>query len=226
MVLSHVAIGRIHAEMRLGTLQVLNEASLLAETNFKNHVATNIFSRTRHWLAYQVLSLQHPFLDALPKPRLQSWLTLLVRASTGSQASITSLLPSFTSLAQPPQDVLQALQALVHSVRQQMGPLPLDAKQIARQPTQYLPWLYKVLIDLSAAQEPLLASQTQLHLQLQAVQQQQQPQLQLQQLQLQQLTQNLRRTKLLLRHTRLFTMLPQKGNQQQFVTITTAGLHR
>lgn len=219
--MSHVAVGRIHAEIRLGTLQVLNEASLLAETNFKNHVSTNIFSRTRHWLAYQVLSLQHPFLDALPRPRLQSWLTLLAKASTGSQADIASLLPRFTSLAQPPHDVLQLLQALVHTVRQQMGPLPLDDKQIGRQPTSYLPWLYKILTDFSTAQEQLLASRTQLHLQLQAVQQQQQSQLQLQQL-----TQDLRRTNLLLSHTRPFTMLPQKGNQQQFVTITTAGLHR
>ena len=220
MVLSHVTIGRIHTEMRLGELQVLNEASLLAETNFKNHISVNIFSRTRHWLAYQVLSLQHPFLDALPSPRLQSWLTLLVKASTGSQASIISLLPRFTSLAQPPPDLLQALQALVHTVRQQMGPLPLDTKQIARDPTSYLPWLYKVLTDFNAAQENLLASHTQLHLQLQAVQQQQQPQL------LSHLTQSLSRTKLLLRHTEPFTMLPQKGNQQQFITITTAGLHR
>ena len=213
-------IGKIHTEMGLGELQVLNEASLLAETNFKNHVSANIFTRTRHWLAYQVLSLQHPFLDALPSPTLQSWLTLLVKASTGNQACIASLLPRFTSLAQPPPDVLQALQALVQTVRQQMGPLPLNANQIARRPTLYLPWLYKVLTDFNAAQERLLASQTQLHLQMQAVQHQQQPQV------LSQLLQRFKRTKLLLRHTRPFTMLPQKGNQQQFVTITTAGLHR
>ena len=215
-----MTVSRIHTEMRLGELQVLNEASLMAETNFNNHISTNIFSRTRHWLAYQVLSLQHPFLDALPSPRLQSWLTLLVKASTGSQASIASLLPRFTSLAPPPPDVLQALQALVNIVRQQMGPLPLDTKQIAKHATWYLPWLYKVLTDFSTAQEHLLASQTQLQLQVQAVQQQQQPQA------LSQLTQSLRRTKLLLRHTRLFTMLPQPGNHQQFVTFTTAGLHR
>ena len=205
---------------------MLNEASLLAETNFKNHVTTNIFNRTRHWLAYQVLSLQHPFLEALPSPRLQSWLTLLLKASTGNQANIASLLPRFTSLMQPPQDVLQALQALVYTVRQQLGPLPLDAKQITRQPTSYLPWLYKVLSDFNTAQEQLLAYQTQLQEQLQAVQEQQHPQPQLQQLQLRQLTQNLRRTKLRLKHTRLFTMLPQNGNHQQFVTISTAGLHR
>ena len=204
--------------MRLGELQVLNEASLMAETNFKNHVSVNIFNRTRHWLAYQVLSLQHPFLDALPSPRLQSW--LLVRASTGHQANVASLLPKFSSLTQPPPDVLQALQALVHTVREQMGPLPLDAKRMARHPTLYLPWLHKVLTDFNAAQEQLLASQTQLHLQLQAIQQQQQPQM------LSELTQRLKRTRLLLKHTRPFTMLPQKGNQRQFVTITTAGLHR
>ena len=153
----------------------------------------------------------------------------MLQGQPGNQANIASLLPRFTSLAQPPQDVLQALQALVHIVRQHIGPLPLKAEQIARQPTSYLPWLYKVLTDFNAAQEQLLASQRQLHLQLQAVQQQQQqqqqPQLQLQQ-QVQQLTQNLRRTELLLKHTQLFTMLPQKGNHQQFVTITTAGLHR
>ena len=192
----------------------------MAETNFKNHISTNIFNRTRHWLAYQVLSLQHPFLDALPSPRMQSWLTLLVKASTGHQASITSLLPRFTSLTQPPPDVLQALQALVYVVREQMGPLPLDANRIARHPTLYLPWLYKVLTDFNAAQEQLLASQTQLHLQLQAVQQQQQPQM------LSELTRRLKRTRLSLKHTRSFTMLPQCGNQQQFITITTAGLHR
>ena len=162
----------------------------MAETNFKNRISLNIFNRTRHWMAYQMLSLHHPFLDALPSPRMQSWLTLLVKASTGHQASITSLLPRFTSLTQPPPDVLQALQALVHVVREQMGPLPLDANRIARHPTLYLPWLYKVLTDFNAAQEQLLASQTQLHLQLQAVQQQQQPQM------LSELTRRLKRTRL------------------------------
>ena len=156
-------------------MQVLNEASLLAETNFKNHVSTNIFQRTRHWLAYQVLSLQHPFFDALPSPRLQSWLTLLLKASTSSHASIVNLLPKFTSLQEPPQDVLQALQALVDTIRQHIGPLPLCEIQLRQCPTAYMPWLYKVLADFTTAQEQLLASHAHIHQQLQALNQQQQP---------------------------------------------------
>lgn len=203
---------------------MLNEASLQAETNFKNHISTNITNRTRHWLAYQVLSLHHPFLDGLSSPRLQSWVTLLLKASTGSQANIAELLPRFTSLQQPPQDVLQALQALVLTVRQNIGPLPLQQHQTAKQATLYLPWLYKVLADFSTAQEQLLASQQQLQQQLQAIHPQQQPQLH--QLQQQQLQLELKRTQLLLKQTRLFTLLPQKGNSKQFITISTAGLHR
>lgn len=217
-----MAISRINAKTRLCAPQVLNEASLLAETNFKNHISTNIFNRTRHWLAYQVLSLHHPFLDALPRRSLWSWVTLLLKASTGSHASVVDLLPRFTSLQEPPQDVLQALQALVHTVRQHMGPLPLQQGQIAKQASSYLPWLYKVLADFNAAQEQLMSAQQQLHQQLQAIQQQQQ----LHQLQLQQLKLDLSRTQLLLKQTRLFTLLPQKGNSRQFITVTTAGLHR
>ena len=191
-------------------MQVLNEASLLAATNIGNHASTNIFNFTRRWL------------------NLQSWLTLLLRASTGSStdANILQLLPRFTSLDQPPADVLQRLQDLVQQVRRHMGPLPAYTKSVFKSPEQYLPWMHKVLADLSSAQDQLLNQQTLLDKRLSDFQQQQNQQPQLQHLQEQQLQQQLTRVKVLLKHTRLFTLLPQKSNTQQFITITTAGLHR
>ena len=75
-------------------MQVLNEANKLAATNLQNHISVNLFSRTRRWLALKVLSWQDPYIVGLPNRQFQSWLTLLLRASTNAdnQASVAHLL--------------------------------------------------------------------------------------------------------------------------------------
>ena len=201
-------------------VQVLNEASQLAATNFSNHITCNLFNRTRRWLAYRMYRWQHPYFTALSSTRLQSWLTLLLRASTNAdhQGSILQLLPRFTSLEQPPPAVLRHLQSLVLEVRQNIGPRPVTTSSVARQPQRYLPWLYKILADLRPAQEHLLSQRQLLQLLVESGHLQQQHQ--------QQLQSQLHQIKKLLPQTRLFTLLPQKSNKQQFVTISTACLHR
>jgi len=200
-------------------IQVLNEASQLAATNLSNHVLVNIFNRTRRWLAYKICSWQHPYINGLPKARVQSWLTLLLRASTSAdnQASVLQLLPRFTSLEQPLQDVLSYLQSLVVEVHQHMGPRPVTNKRVFQHPENYMPWLYKILADLCSAQEHLLTQHEDLQQQLgnnPAQQQQQQLQTQLKLIEQQ------------LGQIKLFTLLPQKSNAQQFITISTSCLHR
>lgn len=196
-------------------LQVLNEASKLAATNFANHVSTNIFNRTRRWLAFEVCSWQDPYIMALPAKKLQSWLTLLLRAATvaAQHSAITQLLPRFTSLEQPPQHVLSRLQGLVDTTRQHIGPTPVTTQAVATRPEKYLPWLYKVLSDFTAAQPRLQQRQAHAQQRLALVQ-------------LQHWQQELRHVQKQLHHAKLFPLLPQKGNSQQFIMITTASLHR
>ncbi len=80
-----------------------------------------------------------------------------------------------------------------------------------------MPWLYKILADLCSAQEHLLTQHEDLQQQLgnnPAQQQQQQLQTQLKLIEQQ------------LGQIKLFTLLPQKSNAQQFITISTSCLHR
>ena len=209
-------------------MQVLNEANKLAATNLQNHISVNLFSRTRRWLALKVLSWQDPYIVGLSNRQFQSWLTLLLRASTNAdnQASVAHLLPRFTSLQLPPPNMLHRLQSLVDVVRQRMGPLPATTKKVQNSYALYLPWLYKVLHDFSWSHGQLQHQHTQLQQQLNNLQQHQQPYQPHQQLQMQQLQQQLKVLHRQWTQAKLFTLLPQKGNQQAFITITTACLHR
>ena len=169
---------------------------------FLRLVATNFFSRTRRWLACNIYRRQLPYMNNLPAS-LQSWLTLLLRASTsnGTQASILRLIPRFHSLEVPPQEVLTYFESLVEEVHQQIGSRPVTTEKASKTPEKYLPWLYKVLPDLGHATEHLLNQMAQ-------------PQQQQQQ---QQFQQQLARTKLCHRN--------QTGSSV-LVTISTACLHR
>ena len=56
--------------------------------------------------------------------RVKSWVSLLCRAAT-EDGSIWDLLPMYTSLNQPPQDVMTDLETLVATMQSLMGPLPV-----------------------------------------------------------------------------------------------------
>ena len=209
-------------------MQVLNEANKLAATNLQNHIAVNLFSRTRRWLALKVLSWQDPYIAGLLSRQFRSWLTFLLRASTNPEtpASVAQWHPRISSLQQPPPNVLLQLQSLVEVVRQHMGPLPATTKKVQDKYALYLPWLYKVLHDFNVSHEQFQQQYTHLQQQLHNLQQQQQPYEFQQHQHLQQLQLQVKVLKAKWAQIKLFTLLPQKGNQQAFITISTACLHR
>jgi len=131
-------------------LQILNSAAQMARVNFDNHIATNFFSRTRRWIRLQ---LGHkPLFSNMEETRIKSWVSLLCRAAT-EDGSIWDLLPIYTSLTQPSQDVMTDLETLVATMQSLMGPMPVTDQSLRREPHSYLTWLHIVLTDFQDAQD-------------------------------------------------------------------------
>jgi len=84
--------------------------------------------------------------------RVKSWVSLLCRAAT-EDGSIWDLLPMYTSLNQPPQDVMTDLETLVATMQSLMGPLPVTDQSLRQEPQSYLAWLHIVLTDFQDAQD-------------------------------------------------------------------------
>ena len=108
-------------------LQILNAASLMARTNFKNHVATNFFSRTLHWIRLHLQ--QHIYFVDLECKLVRSWAKFVCRAATEGIDNIWDLLPRYTSLAQPPAATRDYLKYLVATIQSSIGPLPVTEVQ-------------------------------------------------------------------------------------------------
>lgn len=131
-------------------LQILNAASLMARTNFKNHVATNFFSRTLHWIRLHLQ--QHIYFVDLECKLVRSWAKFVCRAATEGMDNIWDLLPRYTSLAQPPAATRDYLEYLVATIQSSIGPLPVTDWSLQQQPESYLPWLHMVLLDFHDVQ--------------------------------------------------------------------------
>ena len=136
--------------MKLYALQILNAAALMARTNFANHVATSFFSRTLRWIRLHLG--QHNFFQHLEDKLVRSWAKFVCRAATEGINNIWDLLPRYTSLAQPPADIMDYLEFLVATIQSLTGPLPVTDLSLQQQPESYLPWLHLVLLDFHAAQ--------------------------------------------------------------------------
>ncbi len=100
-------------------LQILNTAAQMARVNFDNQIATNFFSRTRRCIRLQLGHKMH--FANMEERRVKSWVSLLCRAAT-EDGSIWDLLPMYTSLNQPPQDVMTDLETMVATMQSLMGP--------------------------------------------------------------------------------------------------------
>ncbi|DBA97434.1 TPA: hypothetical protein ACH3X1_015153 [Trebouxia sp. C0004] len=83
-------------------LQILNAAAQMARVSFDKHIATNFFSKTQRWIRLQLGHKMH--FASMEERRVKSWVSLLCRATT-EDGSIWDLLPMYTSLSEPPQDV-------------------------------------------------------------------------------------------------------------------------
>lgn len=138
----------IKLHVRPYALQILNAASLMARTNYGNHVATNFFSRTLRWIRLQLV--QHLYFRNLEYSLVRSWAKLVCRAATEGTTNIWDLLPRYTSLAQPPAATMNYLEHLVATMH--LGPLPVTDLSLQRKPESYLPWLHLVLLDFHDAQ--------------------------------------------------------------------------
>lgn len=141
-------------------VQILHSAALTATTNFENHISTNFYSRTTRWIRLQLNGQAH--FANLEARRVSSWVSLLVRAASGGDADIQTLLCSYTSLVQPPPDVMEWLEFLVATMQSLLRPLPVTDLVLKKQPWCYLSWLHLVLTDFEATQNTPRAPKTSL----------------------------------------------------------------
>ncbi|KAL3142401.1 hypothetical protein ABBQ38_002736 [Trebouxia sp. C0009 RCD-2024] len=128
---------------------VMKENSAMAQINACNHVSVNFRSRTRTWIKFRLLQNQH--FANLAKKRLNSWSSLVLWAGTVTDKTATDLLPRFSSLQMPPVAVMNFVEALVASLKADVGPLPVTDDSLKRQAELYLPWLYQMLTEYEAA---------------------------------------------------------------------------
>ena len=131
-------------------LQVLSSASIMTTTNLSNHITSNFYPRTARWVRLQ-LSREEYFAQLEPR-QIKSWTSLLCRTAFGD-TTIQALLPSYTSLQQPPIDQMEWLQVLVATMKSRIGPLPVTDFSLKKQPWSYLSWLHLVLTDFADAQD-------------------------------------------------------------------------
>ena len=133
----------------VGVLQILNAAAQRAYVNFENHVVTNFFPRTMRWIRLHLE--QMGYFAQMQTRHVTSWVRLLCRAAA-ENSEILQLLPRFTSLAQPPADVMETLEYLVATMQSLLGPLPVTEEALKKQPYKYLSWLHLILTEFQAAQ--------------------------------------------------------------------------
>ncbi|DBA98828.1 TPA: hypothetical protein ACH3X1_014590 [Trebouxia sp. C0004] len=91
---------------------ILNAASLMARTNFANHVATNFLSQTLHWIRLHLK--QHIYFAVLEYKLVKSWAKFVCQAETEGLNNIWDLLPKYTSLAQPSAATMDYLEYMDH----------------------------------------------------------------------------------------------------------------
>ena len=97
-------------------VQILNAASLMAQTNVRNHINTNYFSRTLSWIRLQLR--QQAFFANMEYKFVRSWAKFVCRAAADNITSIWDLLPRYPSLVQPPPHIRQFLEYLVVTMQQ------------------------------------------------------------------------------------------------------------
>lgn len=129
-------------------LQILNEASQLALTNFKNHVSTNFERRTKAWIMTKLRAIQ--FIRTLSTSNFNSWVRLVYWAGTTVATTAAQLLPKYTSLDPPPAPVLSAVEGLVTIMHSRIGVLPVTDTSLSDKSGQYLKWLHFILKDFEA----------------------------------------------------------------------------
>ncbi|DBB13751.1 TPA: hypothetical protein ACH3X3_000759 [Trebouxia sp. C0006] len=74
---------------------ILNAASLMAQTNVRNHINTNYFSRTLSWIRLQLR--QQEFFANMEYKFVRSWAEFVCRAAADNITSIWDLLPRYPS---------------------------------------------------------------------------------------------------------------------------------
>ena len=133
----------------VNVVQIMNAAAQRAYVNFKSHIATNIFPRTKRWIRLHLGQIAH--FTQMPARGVTSWVKLLCRAAT-ENSNISELLPIYTSLIEPPADVMEDLEYLVATMQALLSPLPVTEQALKQHPERYLSWLHLVLTELQAAQ--------------------------------------------------------------------------
>lgn len=127
----------------------MKENSCMAQINAGNHVSVHFRSNTRKWISFRLR--QNQYFDNLAKKKLNSWSSLVLWAGTTSDKTATDLLPRYSSLQMLPAAEMNYIEALVTSLKADVGPLPVTEDSLKRQAELYLPWLYHMLEDYEAA---------------------------------------------------------------------------
>ena len=130
-------------------LQACNAAAQQTQVNFTNSIADNFRPRTRRFIRLEIAEIAH--FTQMPAARVTSWVNLLYRAAAEDN-NVSSLLPIYSSLVQPPDDVLELLEYMVTTWQALMGPLPVTDQTLKRKPSSYLSWMQLVLTAFQAAQ--------------------------------------------------------------------------
>lgn len=121
----------------------------MGQTNAANHISVNLRKRTRRWISFQLHTIDH--MASLPKARFNSWAGLVLWAGTTPDLTAADLLPRFSSLSLPPNDVMHRIESLVATMKAEIGPLPVNEHNTTTKAEQYLPWLRKMLMDYEQA---------------------------------------------------------------------------
>ena len=134
-------------------LQACNAAAQMAQVNYTNSIASNFRPRTKRFIRLEIAQIAH--FTQMPDARVTScqWVNLLYRAAS-EESNVSKLLPIYTSLVQPPDDVLELLEYMVTTWQALMGPFNLSVtdQTLERKPESYLSWMQLVLTAFQAAQ--------------------------------------------------------------------------
>lgn len=121
----------------------------MSQVNAGNHVSVNLLPKIRQYLAWKLMQME--YMDGLAEAKQKSWTSLVLWAATTPDKTASDLLPRYTSLQRPSAAVMSDVEALITSVKGQIGPLPVDEDNMKKKAGKYLPWLHQILTEYEAA---------------------------------------------------------------------------
>ena len=116
--------------------------------NFKTMMSVTFKSRLATWLRMQITQRNSHYFRTYNSDVIKSVVSLMTRASLAPDGGIAEMVGQYSRLRRCPipDEDLEWMESLCAIVRANVGPLPLELK---KHPEAYIPWLRKMLIDVS-----------------------------------------------------------------------------